>query len=144
MSRARCTRVGRVYRDVERQLAQVPRAQLAILTELMARVKRILTQQTKNENRLYALHAPEVECITEGKAKKCRMNLREGVDRDNLEGRTDGRIFYRQVTAAFLLDPKHRLRIKSVNSFLSFFGAFRISVIFIFFEQIKRMLAVVY
>ena len=63
------TRVGRVYRDIERQLAQVSLAQLPALTELMARVKRILTQQTKDKNKLYALHAPEVECIAKGKAK---------------------------------------------------------------------------
>lgn len=35
----------------------------------MARVNRILTQQTKDKNKLYALHAPEVECIAKGKAK---------------------------------------------------------------------------
>ena len=63
------TRVGRVYRDIERQLAQVSSVQLPALTELMARVKRILTQQTKDKNKLYALHAPEVECIAKGKAK---------------------------------------------------------------------------
>ena len=63
------TRVGRVYRDIERQLAKVSSAQLPALTELMARVKRILTQQRKDKNKLYALHAPEVECIAKGKAK---------------------------------------------------------------------------
>ena len=63
------TRVGRVYRDIERQLTDVPAAQLPALTELMARVKRILTQQTKDKNKLYALHAPEVECNAKGKAK---------------------------------------------------------------------------
>jgi IS5 family transposase len=35
----------------------------------MHRVNRILTQTTKDKNRLYALHAPEVECISKGKAR---------------------------------------------------------------------------
>ena len=63
------TRVGRVYRDIERQLAKVSSAQLPALNELMTRVKRILTQQRKDKNKLYALHAPEVECIAKGMAK---------------------------------------------------------------------------
>lgn len=32
-------------------------------------MQRILTQQTKDKNKLYALHAPEVECISKGKAR---------------------------------------------------------------------------
>ena len=35
----------------------------------MHRVKRILTQTTKDKNKLYALHAPEVECLAKGKAR---------------------------------------------------------------------------
>lgn len=31
--------------------------------------RRILTQRTKDKNKLYALHAPEVECISKGKAR---------------------------------------------------------------------------
>ncbi|MGE4593852.1 IS5 family transposase [Alcaligenes sp.] len=33
------------------------------------RTKQILTQRTKDKNKLYALHAPEVECISKGKAR---------------------------------------------------------------------------
>ena len=33
-------------------------------------MNRILTQQKKDKNKLYALHAPEVECIGKGKARK--------------------------------------------------------------------------
>lgn len=32
-------------------------------------MQRILTQKPKDKNKLYALHAPEVECISKGKAK---------------------------------------------------------------------------
>jgi transposase, IS5 family len=31
--------------------------------DLLQQVGRILTQKTKDKNNLYALHAPEVECI---------------------------------------------------------------------------------
>ena len=36
---------------------------------LLNRVHRILTQKPKDKNKLYALHAPEVECISKGKAR---------------------------------------------------------------------------
>ena len=36
----------------------------------MARVKRVLTQQPKDKNKLYSLHAPEVECLSKGKARQ--------------------------------------------------------------------------
>jgi IS5 family transposase len=40
------------------------------LEELISRTKRILTQKQKDKNKLYALHAPEVECLARGKACK--------------------------------------------------------------------------
>lgn len=40
------------------------------LMELMQRAERIRTQQPKDKNKLYALHAPEVECISKGKARQ--------------------------------------------------------------------------
>lgn len=36
---------------------------------MLGRTGRILTQRTKDKNKLYALHAPEVECISKGKAR---------------------------------------------------------------------------
>jgi len=39
------------------------------VSDLLARTSRILTQRTKDRNKLYALHAPEVECISKGKAR---------------------------------------------------------------------------
>ena len=41
----------------------------AELQELIARTTRILTQKTKDKNKLYALHVPEVECLAKGKAR---------------------------------------------------------------------------
>jgi IS5 family transposase len=40
------------------------------LTLWLERAKRIQTQQRNDKNKLYALHAPEVECIGKGKARK--------------------------------------------------------------------------
>jgi IS5 family transposase len=40
------------------------------LNTLLERAERIRTQQPKDKNKLYALHAPEVECIGKGKARK--------------------------------------------------------------------------
>jgi transposase, IS5 family len=63
------TRVGRVHRDVARRVDQLPEALRPQADNLLQRVQRILTQKTKDKNKLYALHAPEVECISKGKAR---------------------------------------------------------------------------
>jgi IS5 family transposase len=67
------SRVGRVMRDVERQVAQVEDSGRAALLELIGRTKRILAQKPKDKHKhkhkLYALHAPEVECLAKGKAR---------------------------------------------------------------------------
>lgn len=47
--------------------ASSPKA-LSDLATLMERAERIRTQQRNTKNKLYALHAPEVECISKGKA----------------------------------------------------------------------------
>jgi IS5 family transposase len=67
------TILGIVLREVERKLdvatTESP-ATLNRLKTLMERAERIRTQQPKDKNKLYALHAPEVECIGKGKARK--------------------------------------------------------------------------
>jgi transposase, IS5 family len=78
------TILGVVMREVQRKLdadkaavaaggapaheAQSPKA-LSDLTTLMERAERIRTQQRNTKNKLYALHAPEAECISKGKAR---------------------------------------------------------------------------
>ena len=62
--------LGRVYRDIERQLAKQPESIQAAFTAEMALTKRLLDQLRHDKNKLYALHAPEVECIAKGKAHK--------------------------------------------------------------------------
>ncbi|WP_029527815.1 IS5 family transposase [Polaromonas glacialis] len=62
-------RVARVHREVTRKIAQLPERAQAQAKNLLQRVGRILTQKTRDKNKLYALHAPEVECISKGKAR---------------------------------------------------------------------------
>lgn len=64
------TVLGRVYRDIERRLADQPASVQAAFAEPMAVTKRLLAQQRHDKKKLYALHAPEVECIAKGKAHK--------------------------------------------------------------------------
>ncbi len=66
------TILGIVLREIERKQATAdgPAAALARLATLMERAWRIRRQQPKDKNKLYALHAPEVECIGKGKARK--------------------------------------------------------------------------
>ena len=63
------TRVGRVVRDIERQLADRPELKPHFAADL-ALTKRWLNQQRQDKNKLYSLHAPEVECIAKGKVHK--------------------------------------------------------------------------
>ena len=64
------TVLGRVYRDIERQLAKQPESIQATFAAEMALTKRLLDQLRHDKKKLYALHAPEVECIAKGKAHK--------------------------------------------------------------------------
>ena len=62
--------LGRVYRDLQRQLPAQPSQVQDRFGELMRRVERLLAQQRHDRGKLYSLHAPEVECIAKGKAHK--------------------------------------------------------------------------
>ena len=72
------TILGVVLRAVQRAMqapgfvASSPKA-LAALQEGMARAERVRTQQPKDKHKLYALHAPEVECI--GKVRREVANI---------------------------------------------------------------------
>jgi IS5 family transposase len=78
------TILGVVMREVQRKLdadkaavaaggapAHEPHSPKALsdLATLLERAERIRTQQRNTKNKLYALHAPEVECISKGKAR---------------------------------------------------------------------------
>ena len=48
--------------------------------ERTERAERIRTQQHNDKNKLYALHAPEVECIGKGKARMpCEFGVKSAV-----------------------------------------------------------------
>ena len=67
------TILGVVLREVGRKIEQASEAAELTLTglqTLMQRAERIRSQTPKDKNKLYALHAPEVECIGKGKARK--------------------------------------------------------------------------
>ena len=66
------TVLGRVLREVRRKLAEITgqSPMLARLKTVIERAQRIGTQQPKDKHKLYALHAPEVECIGKGKARQ--------------------------------------------------------------------------
>ena len=64
------TIVGRVWRDIDRKLDQQDDVARAKAASILARVKRLLEQKPKDKNKLYSLHAPEVECISKGKARQ--------------------------------------------------------------------------
>lgn len=77
----RCTRklhtiLGRVSRDIERKCEQ-PAAETE---ELLTLARRLYLQQRHDKGKLYSVHAPEVECISKGKAHKryefgCKVSL---------------------------------------------------------------------
>jgi transposase, IS5 family len=69
------TILGVVMREVQRKCAapEFTTDNAMALTELrkwLERAERIRTQRRNDKNKLYALHAPEVECIGKGKARK--------------------------------------------------------------------------
>ena len=73
------TWLGRVTRDIERKLEQEPDKKLLFAAKL-AQANQLLTQGKTGKNKLYSLHAPEVECIAKGKAhKKYEFGVKVGV-----------------------------------------------------------------
>lgn len=58
--------LGRVYRNILRNCPE-PDAELNALLHM---TQRLLAQKRHDKNKLYSLHAPEVECIAKGKAHK--------------------------------------------------------------------------
>jgi IS5 family transposase len=70
------TYLGRLIRDIERKMINANDE----LSTMLDRAKRIHAQQRKDKGKLYSLDAPEVECISKGKAHKryefgCKVSL---------------------------------------------------------------------
>ena len=80
------TFLGRVARDVGRKIAARP-GLASHFAEPLARVARLLAQQKTDHGKLYALHAPEVECLAKGKAhKRYEFGVKVSVATTNREG----------------------------------------------------------
>ena len=63
------TYLGRLVRDISRKLEA--RKDLAVhFSQLLERSNQVLSQSRTSKNKLYSLHAPEVECIGKGKVSK--------------------------------------------------------------------------
>lgn len=63
------TYLGRVTRDIERKISGNAELKKQF-TFLLETSHRLLHQKRTDKNKLYSLHAPEVECIAKGKAHK--------------------------------------------------------------------------
>ena len=64
------TILGRLLREVRRKMDLVAEAAKLPLDTWLQRAERIHRQRPKDKNKLYALHAPEAECIGKGKARQ--------------------------------------------------------------------------
>ena len=64
------TVLGRLLRDVQRQLVTASEAARTAIAPWFARAERLHQQRPKDKDKLYALHAAEVECIGKGKARQ--------------------------------------------------------------------------
>ena len=70
------TMLGRVIRDIERKSSN-PEGRLAKVLNI---VKAIFIQKRDDKNKVYSIHAPEVECIAKGKVHKkyefgCKVSM---------------------------------------------------------------------
>jgi len=70
------TYLSRVYRDISRKAGETGKE----LQELLELAGRLLEQERDSKNKLYSIHAPEVECISKGKAHKryefgCKVSM---------------------------------------------------------------------
>lgn len=64
------TLLGRVIRDIGRKLDGLDTTARAQMAAWLERAERIFKQRPKDKSKLYALHAPEVECIGKGKSRQ--------------------------------------------------------------------------
>lgn len=67
------TVVGIVIRETQRKLERLQPAASGLmdkLNDLLCKAQRLVIQKPKDKNKLYALHASEVECIGKGKARQ--------------------------------------------------------------------------
>jgi len=64
------TVLGRMIRDIGRKLETLDVRVQPQMQRWLERAERIWRQRPKDKHKLYAMHAPEAECIGKGKARK--------------------------------------------------------------------------
>lgn len=80
------TYLGRVFRDIGRKIAGNAALE-GKFARLLGLVERLMAQQPKDKDKLYALHAPEVVCIAKGKARiPYEFGAKIGIAVTNREG----------------------------------------------------------
>ena len=81
------SRLGRVVRDIERQLDNYSFEVKEAFELGLSQAKQLMSQEQDSKNKLYSLHAPEVECISKGKAhKKYEFGVKASFAVTNKEG----------------------------------------------------------
>lgn len=79
-------RLERIVRDMERKVKKKPDLQ-AYLEETFALARRLLEQKKNDTQKIYSIHALEVECISKGKAhKKYEFGNKVGIVATSKEG----------------------------------------------------------
>ena len=77
---------GRVMRDLRRHLDDIPEGNLRDrIAAKLALVSQLLHQQPKGADKIYALHEPDVDCISRGKARVryefgCKVSITTTLD----------------------------------------------------------------
>jgi IS5 family transposase len=83
---------GRAMRDLRRHLDDIPAGALRDrIAAKLALVSRLLHQQPKGSDKIYALHEPEVDCISKGKARVryefgCKVSIATTLDEGFIVG----------------------------------------------------------
>ncbi len=73
------TCLGRVVRDIRRKTGGNGDLE-AVFAEELGKADRLPAQKRDSKNKLYSLHAPEVECISKGKAhRRCEFGVKAGI-----------------------------------------------------------------
>ena len=131
------TIVAKLIREIERKVTHVvattPQA-LQGLHTVMERASRLVTQQPKDKGKLYALHAPEVECISKGKARNpYEFGVKSGIAVTHQSGlvvgaRTfpgnpyDGHTLHEQIEQVNILCEAHGVTVKEAVVDLGYRG----------------------
>ena len=82
------TFAGRLRRDIGRKAAGAEGLEVAF-ADILAIADRVIAQRADSKNKVYAIHAPEVECIAKGKARtKYEFGVKTSIATTN--ARTNG------------------------------------------------------